>query len=361
MYPCSLKDEPWSCNYAETRVRRGARSARVFPVLLFFLLAAFLIGHGVCHAGMPADEPVDYGCEENWAYFEQDAIGKAVDVFFVCPTVFRGDEDHCNMDLADGETRRKFLGATNMEKGIYDRCARFFAPYYRMAGFATHRLSKERRESCVNLAYRDVREAFLFYLEHEGAGRPFLLAGFSQGSNHILQLLKEFGGREDVQTFLVAAYCPGWILTPEDILEYPHLAPAKHKDDTGVIISFNTEAEDVTDSPIVPAGVTSISINPLSWRTDHAVADKILNLGACFTGYDGEIKREIPALTGAYLDRRRGTLKVTDVTPEDYPPRLSDYPRGVYHIYDYQFFYRNLQENVALRIAAWQKSHHGAR
>lgn len=352
-----MKNESWPRSSTKLCGSRAEGSWRLF---LFFLLAAFLIlGRDTCHAGMPVDGHVDYGCEENWAYFEQDALGKDVDVFFVCPTVFRGDEVHRNMDLSDGETRRKFLGATNMEKGIYDRCARFFAPYYRMAGFVTHRLSEEGRENSLALAYQDVREAFLFYLGHEGAGRPFILAGFSQGSDHILRLLKEFGAREDVRTFLVAAYCPGWILTPEDILAYPHLHPAKHEDDTGVIISFNTESEEVTASPIVPAKAKSLSINPLSWRTDSAIADRTRNLGACFTGYDGEIKREIPALTGAYIDRRRGTLKATDVAPEDYPPRLPDYPLGVYHIYDYQFFYRNLQENVALRVSAWRESHRG--
>ena len=326
---------------------------------LIFLLAVAL--HGACRAGTPAAETVDYGRAENWAYFEENASDKAVDVFFVCPTVFRGDEHHCNMALSDEESRRKFLGATNMEKGIYDGNARFFAPYYRMAGFGTHLLSKTERENCLKLAYRDVREAFLCYLEQNNAGRPFILAGFSQGSEHILRLLKEFGAREDVQEFLVAAYCPGWILTPEDIAEYPHLVPAKRGDDTGVIISFNTEAEEVEASPIVPAKAKSLSINPLSWRTDSAMADKARNLGACFTGYNGEIKREIPALTGAYIEPKRGTLKVTDVNPEDYPPRLPGYPRGVYHIYDYQFFYRNLQANVAVRIAAWQQRSANAR
>jgi hypothetical protein len=35
----------------------------------------------------------------------------------------------------------------------------------------------------------------------------------------------------------------------------------------------------------------------------------------------------------------------------DYPPVLDIFSDGVYHLYDYQFFYRNLQENVTQRIA----------
>ena len=67
----------------------------------------------------------------------------------------------------------------------------------------------------------------------------------------------------------------------------------------------------------------------------------------------GTIVAEIPQLTGAYIDAQRGALKVTDVTPEEYPPGLSIFADGVYHLYDYQFFYRNLQENVGVRLAAY--------
>ena len=86
-------------------------------------------------------------------------------------------------------------------------------------------------------------------------------------------------------------------------------------------------------------------------------ADKAENLGACFTDYSGAIVTEIPQLTGAYIDETRGTLKVPDVNPEDYPPVLSLFDQGVYHLYDYQFFYRNLQENVGERLAAYLASH----
>lgn len=55
-------------------------------------------------------------------------------------------------------------------------------------------------------------------------------------------------------------------------------------------------------------------------------------------------------MTGAYLDPVRGTLKVTDVDESEYAPGFLVNSEGSYHIYDYQFFYRNLQENVNLRV-----------
>jgi len=119
---------------------------------------------------------------------------------------------------------------------------------------------------------------------------------------------------------------------------------AQDANDTGVIISFNSEAESVSTSLIVPK--TTLAINPLNWKTSSEYAPAILNRGAVFTDYNGAILKEIPALPGAYLDKDRGTLKVTSVSPEDYPPVLDIFSQGIYHLYDYQFFYRNLQQNV---------------
>ena len=62
---------------------------------------------------------------------------------------------------------------------------------------------------------------------------------------------------------------------------------------------------------------------------------------------------EIPHLTGAYIDSERGALKVTDVTPEEYPAGVELFEDGIYHLYDYQFFYRNIQKNVKVRIKAF--------
>ena len=60
----------------------------------------------------------------------------------------------------------------------------------------------------------------------------------------------------------------------------------------------------------------------------------------------------LPGLCGAWIGER-GELVVTDVTAEEYPAGLDVFPDGAYHLYDYQFFFTNLKENVADRTAAW--------
>lgn len=293
---------------------------------------------------------VDYSDTNNWACCEKDNKETKADVFFICPTVYKGDENSFNMSLSDEEAKKAFIGATNMEKGIYDENARFFAPFYSQAGLNAYTLTAEDREQYLLYAYEDIRSAFRYYLDNYNEGRSIVLAGFSQGADLCIRLMKEFFTDDKLQEQLVACYAIGWAITEDELTQYPHLKFATNKADTGVIISFNCEAENVTNSLLVPEGVKALAINPLNWKTNSEKADKEKNIGACFTDYDGNINSEIPKLTGAYIDSKRGTLKITDVTAEDYPAGLDIFEDGVFHLYDYQFFYRNLQENVSYRI-----------
>ncbi len=295
----------------------------------------------------------DYGDVANWAFWEPEEDSKTADVFFICPSVYGGSEDACNMSLSDDDTKESFVGAIRMEKGIYDGDSRFFAPYYRQIGLNVYEMDAADREPYLDIAYEDVKAAFEYYWENENHGRPIILAGFSQGADLSIRLMKDCFASQELMDQLVACYAIGWSITEEEISQYPHLRVAAGADDTGVIVSFNSEAESVGDSLMIPAGTKTLAINPLNWKTDGTAADKSLNLGACFTNYSGEITSEIPELTGAYIDPERGALKVTDVTPEEYPAGLSIFEDGVYHLYDYQFFYRNLQENVKTRIDAF--------
>ena len=104
---------------------------------------------------------------------------------------------------------------------------------------------------------------------------------------------------------------------------------------------------------VVPEGTYTYSINPLNRRTDGTVATKEENLSYVYPDKYGNVKTEIPQLCGCYIDPDRGTLKVTDVMPEEYPSGLSMAVDGCCHIYDYEFFYRNLQANVVNRLQAY--------
>ena len=298
-------------------------------------------------------EAADYSDSSSWAYLETETDGADADVFFICPSVYQGGDPDYNMPLDDTDVKESFVGAINMEKGIYDADSRFFAPYYQQIGLSVYEMPEAEREPYLELAYQDIAAAFDYYYENYNEGRPIILAGFSQGADMCIRLMKDRFDEEKLQEQLVACYAIGWRVTEADTEAYPQLRMAQGETDTGVIVSFNSEAAEVTESLMIPSGTKTLAINPLNWKTDGTPADKSMNKGACFTDYSGEIEREVPELTGAYLDEARGALKVPDVSPEDYPAGLSIFEDGVYHLYDYQFFYRNLQENVEDRLEAF--------
>ena len=319
---------------------------KLMKIMLLLVLAAF------CSLAS-AQEP-DYANTGSWAYWRVGE-SKPADLFIVCPTVDLGTGGNKNMSLTDENIKGNFTGALNMQRGIYEKNCRMYAPYYRQATLADYTLPRQDAAAYFDLAYSDVRAAFLYYMHHENNGRPFVLSGFSQGAEMCLRLLKEFGNTDFVKNNMVACYAIGWRFTPQEAEKYPYIQPAKCADDLGKVIIFNSEALEVTSSAIVPEGVKTFAINPLTWSCGRQKAPKTLNAGACFTDYSGAVVREVPQLTGCYIDSVRGTLKVTDVDKKEFVPGLPLFSEGVYHIYDYQFFYRNLQQNVNLRIKTFME------
>lgn len=329
-------------------MKKSIYNKSLFIILMLFMIC--ITGCGKTDKEKVMESAIDYGNQVNWAY-AGIGEGKEADVFLICPTVDVKDE--WNMSLSDEETKASFLGALNMERGIYEESARLYAPYYEQAAMKVYELKAEDRELYMELAYADVSAAFSYYLENWNEGRPIILAGFSQGADMCYRLMMEYFDDEKLQEQLVAVYAIGWPLTEEMTREYPQLKAAQGETDTGVVISFECEAESVKDSFIVPEGTKMLSINPVNWRTDGTVASKEENPGACFTDYDGNIVSEVAALCGGYLEPERGVMKVTDISMEDYPAIVPGLPEGAYHIYDYQFFFRNLEENVKVRLGQY--------
>ena len=296
-------------------------------------------------------EALDYGKRENWAYFE---LGEdtGVDIFLICPTVDTKSEKNA-LDLNE-KLKSLFINALDMEKGIYEDAGRLFSPYYRQMSMNAYKLPADEFEEARATAYADVDAAFRWYLENDSGGRGLILAGFSQGADMCLELLKDYYGGEGekpraLREGLVACYAIGWSVTEETTSKYPQIVPAKGETDTGSVISFDCEDGTLSATLVNPAGQKALSINPLSWRTDGAAADKSLNLGAVM----GVGEEPIPALCGARIGDR-GELIVTDVSAADYPPVVDIFPSGSYHVYDYLFFFSNLKKNVADRVTAWR-------
>lgn len=58
-------------------------------------------------------------------------------------------------------------------------------------------LEKESREVYLDQAYKDVVDAFEYYLKNFNNGNKIILAGFSEGADMCLRLLKDFISDDD--------------------------------------------------------------------------------------------------------------------------------------------------------------------
>lgn len=322
---------------------------KLWMVLLFILLLSVQLCAAE-NADVLNNPHLDYALSENWSYWPEENTHPA-DLFIIAPTVDMGRAGNLLADMNSAKYLSSFTGALNMELGIYDDVCDIYAPYYQQVTFPAYSMGAAESAAYFAYAYEDVSLAFQYYLEHCAQDRPIVLAGFSQGADMAIRLTEEYFDDEDMAKRLVAVYAIGWRVTEEDVLRAPQLRMAQGEADTGVIVAFNSESEETNGSMLVPEGTRTYAINPLNWKTDSTVADASLNLGACFTDYSGAITSEIPEFCGAYLDPERGTLKVPGIDNAKYPGNI--FPDGIYHLYDYQFFFRNLEKNVQARVDAY--------
>ena len=308
-----------------------------------------------------SDLAPDYSHEFNWAS-KPETREKPVDVFYVYPTIYAGSYPR-NMSIANAENRTNVQKMLIAQAGVYAESANLFAPYYRQESMLA-RLDFEATGKTIDetfqLGYNDVENAFAYYLEHLNNGRPFILAGHSQGTLALIELMKNTFDNAALQDKLVAAYLIGFSLTKNDLAQYPWMKIVQSSDDVGRIITFNTEAPGAPESFIHREG--AIAVNPLSWTTTGDKATSDSHLGAKFFSVStGELLEEIDNFSSAQVDTKKGVLLITDMkSPMQEDIDLSDFgifPNGIYHKYDYSFWYNNLSENVKTRIAAYLEKH----
>ena len=208
----------------------------------------------------------------------------------------------------------------------------------------------------------DAVNAFDYYIKNLNHGRPFILAGHSQGSNLLANLLAGYMKKNPkLYQQMVAAYVIGFSITSDYLKQNPQLKFAEGPSDTGVIISYNTEAPVLhgTNPVTMPGG---IAINPMTWTRGEQTAPAVLSPGslalnkegAALTDSDGNQVR-IPHYADAQVSTARG---VVICSTED-PYKASGNPAvaaGIYHPFDYPFYYFNLRANAANRVAMYFKN-----
>ncbi|WP_051718794.1 DUF3089 domain-containing protein [Hymenobacter sp. IS2118] len=273
----------------------------------------------------------------------------AADVFFVHPTTYYWRKAW-NASLSNRRVNR-FTDRSTIRKqaSVFNAAARIYAPRYRQATLYSFFDSTANTSGtqALNLAYTDVRAAFQYYLAHHNQGRPIIIAGHSQGTDHATRLLHEFFDNDPkLRRQLVAAYLIGFKVRPR---EYQTIRVCQDSLETGCFVTYNSVATG-NEFPLFQSYAVT---NPLTWTTDTRLAPARLNRG----GVSQRFKRIDPHVTDAQI--HDGLLWVTPPKPGGYPRFLLPGEfilRHSFHIADYGLFYMNLRENAQARVRAWQRT-----
>ena len=312
---------------------------------------------------------IDYSQKGNWCKFPE--ITKDVDTFYIFATEYilgsfeEGAPDYGSLDnkeMIEGMGVEYIGHATT-----YADDTNVFAPYYRQSGLKYAGKIVERDgnldAALLGMPYNDIVDALDYYFEHYNEGRPFIIAGHSQGSALVKQVLfRYFKEHPDYYQRMVAAYVIGYAVTKEELETYPYLKFATGESDAGVIVSWNTEGPknaevDAKTVVLMPGG---ISINPLNWKLDETYAPASLNLGSLIVNEQTGEPEIADIGADAQVNLARGSV-ITNAKAAPMPEDTAKIAAAFFgpdgrHGEDYTFYYNNIKANVAKRIATYKAS-----
>ena len=314
----------------------------------------------------------------------------AVDCFFIYPTLYFG-ATHWNAPI-DHAGVNELIEEIIIpgQASVFNSCCRMFVPRYRQATFCSFLGAGKNGRSALDLAFQDILTAFDYYIDNWNEGRPFFIAGHSQGALHVMRLLEERIDRTDLGQQLVAAYPIGFWF-PMDKFGYTlkQLKPAESANTINCVVAWDTYLE--TGRPIrildraemwyVQNGRLSwrrrarkkiLGVNPLSWKQTGETIDSQQHEGAVHVkvrsqkkiNWEGVLSDDIlgitcEALSKPYLAQinasigRNGILYVS--SPKNRIFKAILLPGKSLHLFDISLFYMNLRENIKNRWEVYKK------
>ncbi|SFG67508.1 DUF3089 domain-containing protein [Oribacterium sp. WCC10] len=309
----------------------------------------------------------DYSKKECWCKLPE--ISKDVDTFYIYATEYiMGSFAEGAPDFASLDNTEMLQGAEaeyNLHASAYVDSTNLFMPYYRQSGLK-YAGEMARKTGTADTAFEgmpinDITAALDYYFENYNGGRPFIIAGHSQGSAMVLVLLRTyFKDHPEYYSRMVAAYPIGYSVTDEYLAANPHLKFASGETDTGVIIAWNTEGPKnlETNAHNLVVLPNTRSINPLNWKLDETYAPASMNLGSLMANEEtGEPEiKDVGA--DAQINLARGVV-ITNAKGEPMDEETAKAAAEFFgpdgrHNEDYLFFYNNIKDNVAKRVAAFK-------
>jgi hypothetical protein len=169
-----------------------------------------------------------------------------IDCFYVYPTVSGQSTTNATLTVDPEETAI----AIDQASRFTPNC-RVFAPMYRQVtlrgaiGGGDPQHPSGSGMAAAATAYGDVKAAFEDYLAHDNNGRGFVLIGHSQGSGHLIQLIKDdIDNKPDVRKHLVSALLLGGNVTVpigKDVGgSFQNIPACRSTTQTGCVVAYSS-------------------------------------------------------------------------------------------------------------------------
>ncbi|MDE0871588.1 MAG: DUF3089 domain-containing protein [Flavobacteriales bacterium] len=265
-----------------------------------------------------------------------------VDVFFLYPTqYFKGEIWH-----AGPENEEVNLVTDNypmrLQASAFNIGGRLYAPRYRQAHIGVFTWQDSLSSEALELAYEDVRAAFMHYLEHWNDGRGIILAGHSQGSWHERWLIQEFFDGQPLAGQLVAAYGPGFDWYASDFQRVPI---CKTPTQTGCVCSWMSYGEGYFPQWLGHREESPICTHPVTWEWNGGLNALEDHRGVVLSQMKFTHQQKIQAFA------ERGVLQIK--SPDVPFSRMLH--RDNWHIGDINLFWLNIRDNARARAEAFLK------
>ncbi|MCC5951287.1 MAG: DUF3089 domain-containing protein [Acidimicrobiia bacterium] len=196
----------------------------------------------------------------------RDPVDSGVDCFYVYPTVNLTGGG--NADPLEDDTAER--GVATAQASRYSDVCDVWAPLYRqltLDAFGAENVAELRE-----IAYEDVRTAFLHYLSERSADQPFLLVGHSQGTGMLVRLLQEEIEPDDelLDRMVSAHLIGGGVAVDEGSTSggtFERLELCTSSDQVGCVVAFTTVGPDPDESTLArwgsaPDGEQRACVNP---------------------------------------------------------------------------------------------------
>lgn len=300
------------------------------------------------------------------------AADPPTDCFYVYPT--SSDDITFNSDLVPGSE----TAVTDLQAARFNQVCKVYAPVYRSVTLAG--LFGNAPGSFAegwDLAYGDVLDAWRHYLANDNHGRPVVILAHSQGSFHVVRLLREeIDPKPEQRALIVSAIIAGTsfqVAPGRDVGgDTQHMPLCRASDQVGCVITFQTYRDRIP--PLsgalfgAPNGSTeSACTNPAALTGGPGTLDAAVPTGAwVFTDPEGAAAIttpfiDVPGLITAECKVKDGYnyLAITiNADPAD--PRADDIPgdgapNWGLHTVDLSITQQSLISLVRLQTAAFMQ------